>query len=166
MSILSEQELVNELGKGILFHPLKLGKNSELKSISDCRLCVTASEYAYSKNLEARLKVESEDIEDEPGKKRNFLSIPEKDTVLVWTDEAVWLNSNLIGTVHSRVGLVSQGIGHLGTTITPCWSGCLCIALHNVSNKPIKIYVKDAEQPIAYLIISKLSSKSQLRVKM
>ena len=154
MSVLSERDIVGELGRGILFYPLKPG------SIKACSLCLTASEYAYALGQKQRLTVQSEPKPNKPGEEQKFFCIPPRDTVLVWTDESIWLSSYLYCPIYSRVGLVSQGVGHIGTRVNPSWSGVLCIALHNVSNEAIRINVRDVNEPIAYLMVYRLSSKS------
>lgn len=154
MSVLSDRDIIRELGRGILFHPLKLG------SINACDLCLTASEYAYAIEQKQRLTIETEPKKDKPGEKQQFFYIPPRDTALVWTDESIWLNNYMCGLINSRVGLVSQGLGHLGTRVNPSWSGVLCIALHNISNEPLRINVRDTNEPIAYLMVQRLSSQS------
>ncbi|MBW4683741.1 MAG: hypothetical protein KME40_01315 [Komarekiella atlantica HA4396-MV6] len=154
MSVLSDRDIIRELGKSILFHPLKPG------SINACDLCLTASEYAYAIGQQKRLAIETEPKKDKPGEEQQFFYIPPRDTALVWTDESIWLNNYMCGLINSRVGLVSQGLGHLGTRVNPSWSGVLCIALHNVSNEPLRINVRDINEPIAYLMVQKLSSQS------
>lgn len=154
MSVLSYQDIIRELGRGILFHPLKRG------SIKACDLCLTASEYAYAIGQEKRLTIETESNQDQPGKEKKFFYIPPRDTALVWTDESVWLSNRFPGPLYSVVEPVSEGLGHIGTRVNPCWTGVLCIALHNVSDKAIRINVRDVKRPIAYLAIEKLSSKS------
>jgi deoxycytidine triphosphate deaminase len=156
MSVLSERDIIGELGRGILFHPLKPG------SIKACSLCLTASEYAYAIRQKQRLTIQVERRSNQQGQveEQKFFCIPPRDTALVWTDESVWLNSYLCGPLYSRVGLVSEGMGHIGTRVNPCWSGVLCIALHNVSDEEIRINVRDVNEPIAYLMIQRLSSKS------
>lgn len=147
MSVLSEKEIINELGKGILFHPLKRG------SIRSCNLCLTASEYNYALGKKEPLK-----IHEDLGKK--YFYLPPRDTVLVWTDESIWLSNSFCASIHSTVNIVSKGIGHLGTRINPNWSGVLCITFHNLSDQEVIINIQDEENPIAYLIIHKLTSKS------
>jgi deoxycytidine triphosphate deaminase len=154
MSVLSYQDIIRELGRGILFHPLKAD------SVKACDLCLTASEYAYAIGQQKRLTIETESNQDQPGKEKKFFYIPPRDTALVWTDESIWLNNYMCGLINSRVGLVSQGLGHLGTRVNPSWSGVLCIALHNVSNEPLRINVRDINEPIAYLMVQRLSSQS------
>ncbi|MEH2255749.1 hypothetical protein [Nostoc sp.] len=154
MSVLSDRDIIRELGRGVLFHPLKPG------SIKACDLCLTASEYAYAIGQQQRLIIETESNQDQPGKEKKFFYIPPRDTALVWTDESVWLSNRFRGPLSSVVEPVSEGLGHIGTRVNPCWSAVLCIALHNVSDKAIRINVRDVKRPIAYLAIEKLSSKS------
>ncbi|QKQ76561.1 hypothetical protein [Nostoc sp. TCL240-02] len=154
MSVLSYQDIIRELGRGILFHPLKPD------SVKACDLCLTASEYAYAIGQQKRLTIETESNQDQPGKEKKFFYIPPRDTALVWTDESVWLSNRFRGPLYSVVEPVSEGLGHIGTRVNPCWTGVLCIALHNVSDKAIRINVRDVKRPIAYLAIEKLSSKS------
>ena len=151
MSVLSYQDIIKELGKGIYFHPLKPG------SVKDCDLCLTAGECAYALKAENRLTIDTE--QNQQGEERKYFDIPENDTTLVWTSEAVWLSNKFRGPLYSVVKQVSKGLGHIGTRVNPEWASVLCIALHNVSNKPIRIYVGDVDNPIAHLAIEKLSSK-------
>jgi deoxycytidine triphosphate deaminase len=161
MSHLSNRDIIRELGRGIFFHPLKPGIDShQLGSIRACDLCLTASEYAYAIGKKERLIIQTEPKQDKPSEEQKFFYIPPKDTALVWTDESVYLSAYFRGSLYSVVGLVSKGVGHIGTRVNPCWSGVLCIALHNTSDEQIKINVRDVNQPIAYLAIEKLSSKS------
>lgn len=157
MSVLNQKEIIKELEqgvnskdnqKGILIHPLEKG------SIRSCNLCLTASKYAYSIGEEKQLTT-YKDV-----KEKEYLHIPPKDTVLIWTNESIFLSKFFCASLHSPTSLVSQGIGHLGTRINPNWYGILCIPIHNLSKKPIKIYIQDIKNPIAYLMIHKLVGKS------
>jgi deoxycytidine triphosphate deaminase len=154
MSVLSDSDIIRELGKGIFFYPLKQG------SIKACDICLTASEYAYAIGIQQRLVVKSEPSKEAAKVEQKFFEVPSHETALVWTDESVYLSNRFRGPLYSIVGLVSKGIGHIGTRVNPCWSGALCIALHNVSDKPLRINIRDVNQPVAYLAVEKLSSKS------
>lgn len=149
MSILSKKSLIKELGKGIFYHPLKIN------SIRSCNFCLTASEYAYSTKNKQRLEIKNEN------ENKKYLEIPPNDTVLIWTDESIWLSQNFCASLHSTTTLVSKGIGHIGTRINPNWCGVLSIAFHNLSDNPVNINIKDAQNPIAYLMIHKLTSQSE-----
>ncbi|MGB7442814.1 MAG: hypothetical protein WA919_17250 [Coleofasciculaceae cyanobacterium] len=154
MSVLSERDIIGELGRGILFHPLKQG------SIKVCSLCLTASEYAYAIGQKQRLTIQTEQNRNKPDEEQKFFCIPPRDTALVWSDESIGLSRYLCAPLYSRVALVSQGIGHIGTRVNPSWSGVLCIALHNFSDEELRINVRDVNEPIAYLMVHRLSSKS------
>jgi deoxycytidine triphosphate deaminase len=154
MTVLSERDLKKFLGKDLIVYPFR-GKESFRAN----KLCLTASQFVYSISQNQLLQIERHlDGYD-------FVQLPAEDTVLVWTNEALVLSKNLFGSVHSRVALVSQGIGHLGTTINPSWQGILCIALHNHSKKPVIIKVSKSEyesgETIAYIVFYKLSSASR-----
>ncbi|MEB3178584.1 MAG: hypothetical protein VKL59_06110 [Nostocaceae cyanobacterium] len=156
MSVLSDRDIIRELGKGVLFHPLKAG------SINACDLRLTASEYAYTIGLKQRLTIQTEPKKGNSGEEQKFFEIPPRDTTLVWTDESVYLSDYFRGPISSTVGLVSKGTGHIGTRVNPCWSGVLCVAIHNLSDNSLKINVRDVNQPIAYLALDKLSSKTSI----
>jgi deoxycytidine triphosphate deaminase len=154
MSVLSDRDIVRNLGRGILIYPFKP------ESVKACRVCLTASEYAYAIGKKQRLIIQTEQKVGSSGQEQKFFYIPAKDTALIWSDESIHFNRYFCGSIHSRVGLASQGTGHLGTTVNPGWSGVLCIAIHNLSDNPIRINVKDVDVPIAYLVVYKLSSES------
>ncbi len=154
MSVLSDRDIIRELGRGILFYPLKPG------SIKACDLCLTASEYAYAIGQKQRLLIQTEPKTGKLGEEQKFFYVPPRDTALVWTDESVYLSNRFRGPLYSISSEVSRGIGHIGTRVNPCWTAVLCISLHNVSEEPQRINVRDVNQPIAYLAIEKLSSSS------
>lgn len=164
MSILSDRDIIRELGRGIFFHPLKPSpKSKHLKgSIRASDLCFTASENAYSMGLQQTLPIQTESNPDQPNEEQKFFYIPPRDTTLVWTDESVWLSNQFRGPLYSVVEQASEGLGHIGTRVNPCWAAVLCIPLHNVSDKPLRIDVRNVNKPIAYLAIEKLSSRSSI----
>lgn len=152
MSVLSEWDIINELGRGIFIYPFK-GKEH---SIRGCCLCLTASEYAYTFNTDKQTQQKQtlllKDRDD-----NKLIKIPSRKTAIIWTNESVFIDNYLCGSIHSQVKLVSQGIGHLGTRVNPNYGGVMAIALHNLSDNDIQIKVGDT---IAYLRIHRLSSKS------
>ena len=87
MSVLSDRDIIRELGKGRVFHPLKPA------SIKASDLCLTASEYAYAIGLKKCLPIDKEAKQDNPNQEQKFSYIPPKDTTLVWTDESLWLSN-------------------------------------------------------------------------
>jgi len=155
MSVLSEQDIIKTLGKGIkktdegiLIYPFK---KDQLVGSS---LCLTASKYAYSLHKK-RLLGENE---EEPFRvDQNHFFLPNGDTVLVYTNESIFISKHFCGSIHSKVGLASKGVGHIGTKVNPNWSGIFSIPLHNLSGSDLRI---DTNEVIAYLRFYKLSSES------
>jgi deoxycytidine triphosphate deaminase len=148
MSVLSERDIIEELGRDILIYPFKQ------ENLIGCCLWLTASEYAYSVKLKELLVPQID-----PQSNKQFFNIPKGDTVLVWTNESVSLGNSFCGSVHSKVGLVAKGLGHIGTKVNPNWSGILALALHNLSDLDTGIQI-DVGETIAYLRLYRLESKS------
>lgn len=154
MSVLSEWDIINELGRGIFIYPLK----DKDHSIRGCCLCLTASEYAYTFSINQRTQhKEPLHLIEKDSDGNKLIKIPARKTAIVWTNESVFLCNYLCGSLHSKVNLVSQGIGHIGTRVNPNYGGTLAIALHNLSDNDIPIKVGET---IAYLRVHRLSSKS------
>jgi deoxycytidine triphosphate deaminase len=161
MSVLSEWDIINELGKGIFIYPFK-GKDD---SIRGCCLCLTASEYAYTFtiNQQTRKKEAVLCYEQDLDGSNKLIRIPAQKTAILWTNESVFLGDYLCGSLHSKVKLVSQGLGHIGTRVNPNYGGLLAIALHNLSDEDILIKVGET---IVYLRIHRLNSKSSFFPKL
>ena len=64
-----------------------------------------------------------------------------KETVLVLTMESIWVSKYIGGTFHSKVGLVTYGLGHVSTTLDPGWQGQLLVPLNNPTGDKIRIVV-------------------------
>lgn len=75
-----------------------------------------------------------------------FIYVKPKDTVLIISREYIFVPPNISGYVVSRVTKVSEGFGHISTSIDPGWKGALLIALSNPMNKTIKVYVGGSEE--------------------
>lgn len=69
----------------------------------------------------------------------NKVIIPRKSTVLIVTNEAIYVSDRIAASYHSKVKLVSEGIGHIGTTLDPGYLGVSIIALHNHTEKNIEL---------------------------
>lgn len=72
---------------------------------------------------------------------RFYIKVKAKDTVMIISHEFISVPANIAGYVVSRVSKVSDGFGHVSTSIDPNWSGALLIGLSNPTNKAIKVYV-------------------------
>lgn len=124
MSVLSIRDLYKEIGKNIFIHPLKID-NIKANTIN-----LTASEFAWSVKTERSICNDGETI-----------IIDSNDTALIYTKEAIYVTKKIGGTYHSKVSLVSKGLGHIGTTLDPEYLGLSLIAVHNHSGKDIKLKV-------------------------
>lgn len=72
-----------------------------------------------------------------------FCYVEPNDTVLIMSHEAVWLSKALLGTFHSKVGIVSKGFGHISTTLDPDWEGPLLFSLNNPTNQRLRMEIGD-----------------------
>lgn len=68
-----------------------------------------------------------------------YVDVPANDTVLITTVESIFVGPQIMGTFHSRVSIVSQGFGHISTTLDPTWCGPLLIAVNNPIEQEKKI---------------------------
>ncbi len=64
-----------------------------------------------------------------------------KETVLVLTMESIWVSKYIGGTFHSKVSLVTYGLGPVSTTLDPGWQGQLLVPLNNPTGDKIRIVV-------------------------
>jgi deoxycytidine triphosphate deaminase len=142
MTCLSNIDIINELGKNIYIYPLNLD------NIKGSTINLTASKFAWSLKNNKR-KALSED-----GKQ---IVISSGDTVLVETEEVIFVSNKICGDYHSKVRLVSKGIGHIGTTLDPLYIGPSLIALHNHTDSEIRIEVGDS---IVSLMVYYMQSES------
>jgi deoxycytidine triphosphate deaminase len=149
MSVLSEREVIRALGRNIIVLPF-ISRENNLRA---CDIKLTASEFAY---------IFEKSSPNFPNPTRcianngTFL-IPAHKTAIIWTEEFIYLSNSLCGSLHSKVSLVSKGLGHIGTRVNPNWGGILAIALHNHSYSDVAIRVGET---IAYLRLHRLTSKS------
>lgn len=119
--MLSNFSIAKELNKNIFIYPLITD------NIRGATVNLTASEHAWS--LKTRDKIYDNDV----------IKIPAHDTALIETNENIHVTKKIAGTYHSKVQLVSRGLGHIGTTLDPTWFGHSLIALHNNTDDPIEI---------------------------
>lgn len=71
-----------------------------------------------------------------------YVIIDKNDTVLVRTRESVAVSSALSGAFYSKVKVVSEGFGHVSTTLDPNWEGQLLISLNNPTNRKLKFSIE------------------------
>ena len=95
---------------------------------------LTATEFIFSINQGLLVDIENEN-------NQKFCYINPNDTVLILTREAIYVSNKIAGTFHSKVKIVSQGFGHISTTLDPKWQGPLLISLNNPTQKKIKFTI-------------------------
>lgn len=152
--MLSKIDIEKELGKGINIVPFKE------ENIKENSLNLTASSLAWTMNkgevFVSNTGLVEKDVAHEKkytfskGDKcvismenKNVIIILPFSTTLVQTKEVLASSNYIGGTYHSKVGLVSKGLGHIGTMLGPNFSGHSLIAVHNITAFPIYIEVDE-----------------------
>ncbi|MBV4414687.1 dCTP deaminase domain-containing protein [Clostridium tyrobutyricum] len=164
--MLSIIDIQKELGKGINLIPFRE------KNIKENSINLSASCYAWTMSNGTVLRCGDRWILDanNDGKKhieekfnlfkgesavydkngRNEIILLPFSTTLIETEEVLGIGNNIGGTYHSKVGLVSQGLGHIGTMLGPNFSGHSLIAIHNVSSEVLTIEVGETFVSIVF----------------
>lgn len=135
--MLSNFSIAKELNKNIFIYPLNKG------NIRGATVNLTASEYAWS------LKTKQSIVNN------GVIKIPANDTALIVTKEILHVTSKIAGTYHSKVKLVSKGLGHIGTTLDPMWYGYSLVAVHNVSDKDVDLNCNDTFVSLTFHYLDK-----------
>lgn len=91
---------------------------------------LTPTRFFYSTKKKRLLPVHETEEE-------TYVIIDKNDTVLVRTRETIVVSPRLSGAFYSKVKVVSQGFGHVSTTLDPEWEGQLLISLNNPTNKKL-----------------------------
>lgn len=160
--MLSKIDIQNEIGKNIDIYPLSLS------NIKENSINLSASSYAWSlKGGElyiadssntpspfslSKTNTHTKQIKISPrcstvveiNTNEKYIILFPHSTTLIETVEVLSVGKNIGGTYHSKVGLVSQGIGHIGTMVGPNFSGESLIAIHNISDDLITIKCGDS----------------------
>ena len=142
--MLSNVNIARELNKNIWIYNLKTD------NIKGSSVNLTASSWAWRVS-DGRKAIEG-----------NEIVIPPHETVLVETEEVIHVSDKIAGTYHSKVGCVSLGLGHIGTTLDPNWCGNSLIALHNTRNKESKIKVGDTFVSLIFFYLNEKANSNGL----
>ena len=159
--MLSKFDILNELGKGICIFPLtedNIKENSINLSASEFAWATISSDIYLDENepdKDKKFSLKQDNNHNkkitikahnsavvENGKNKYILLLPFS-TTLIETKEVLSVNSYIGGTYHSKVGMVSKGLGHIGTMVGPNFSGDSLIAIHNTSQDLVVIKVED-----------------------
>ena len=153
--MLSRKDIENELGKGINIYPLHsnnikgnsinftIGKNAwslgrgQVIKDTNGKWIIAPKENGGRKKTDI-MPGKSSIISD--GKRKILILLPHT-TTIVETSEVIGVNNYIGGTLHSKVGMVSKGVGDIGTMLGPGFCGHLMISLHNVTDEVIELNV-------------------------
>lgn len=107
-------------------------------NVKGCGYNLTATEFIYSVKKKRLLAIHKSNRE------ATYVDIPRHDTALILTREYIKLSGRLAGAFYSRVQMVSQGLGHISTTLDPCWDGMLLFAVNNPSSRKIRLVISES----------------------
>ena len=99
--------------------------------------------------------------------KNGFITIPPHDTVIIFTNETVYVSEKICGTYHPKVTLVSKGLSHIATTLDPLFIGISCISVTNLTDedKQIKVNSQFVTIMFYYLKTSSINAKGSSNPK-
>lgn len=149
----SRQDINKELGKGISFYPFNpdnIKENSINFSVGEFAWSLKSGYVIKCGNDKYRKTGKNDDKSInikkgssaiiKNGDKETLILLPHS-TTIVETKEVIGLSNYIGGTIHSKVGIVAHGVGHISTMMGPCFCGHLMIAVHNVTDEVISINV-------------------------
>lgn len=168
--MLSRRDIEKELGKGINIYPLYKD------NIKENSINFTASTHAWTLGTATIywLGEEKFTIFDSPKTKKTltiragnkcvfytdktksvqYILLLPHSTTLVETEEVIAVENYIGGSLHSKVGIVAKGVGHIGTMLGPGYSGHLMISLHNITDDIIAIKVGTTFVSLAFDYLS------------
>lgn len=94
-----------------------------------------------------------------------YFKLKSKDTALVLSYEYFSLDSNVAGNFYSRVRRVSEGLGHISTTLDPNWKGMFLIAINNTTKHTLKVQIssvfegKEEKNGIATVVLKGINNE-------
>lgn len=165
VTILSRRDIEKELGKGLSIYPFiptNLKENSINVTISTYAWCQgdlkvywygrdrfsvdgtkgkILGTRGYKKGDKAIFNVYSKQHHGEIDK--SYLLLFPHQTTILETEEVIGIGNMIGGAVHSKVGVVAQGIGDTGTMLGPGYCGHLMISLHNITDDIVALPVGD-----------------------
>lgn len=106
----------------------------EEKKLTGIGYNISTTDFAFSTNQGILLTIHQET--KDRGVMR-YVVIPPNDTVLFFSREYIEVDNTLAGTFHSKVSCVSQGLGHISTTLDPTWKGQLLLSVNNPTTQEV-----------------------------
>lgn len=158
--MLSRRDIQKELGKGLSLYPLRdsnIKENSINVTISKFAWCQgDAVVYWYgdgkfsvsdkkgkvkgTRNFKKGQRAVFTEFRNHVEENSYLLLFPHQATI-VETEEVIGIGNQIGGAVHSKVGVVAQGVGDTGTMLGPGYCGHLMITLHNITDEVIALQV-------------------------
>ena len=146
MPMLSQLDIIKSLGKSIVIFPFN---EANLKENS---YNLTASKYAFAtkdSNVERYKMIhKGKSCVISKNGVNQIILLPHSTTLII-TEEILGVTS-VGGTYHSKVGLASIGLGHIGTMLGPNFCGHSLIAVHNISDEIKNINVGDTFSSVVF----------------
>lgn len=127
----------------------------ESKNLTGIGYNLSTTDFAFSINQGILLTIHRKITDD--GVER-YVTIPANDTVLFFSKEYIEIDHTLAGTFHSKVSRVSEGLGHVSTTLDATWKGQLLISVNNPTSKGIKFDLDKSGGNIMTMLLHKLDS--------
>ena len=155
--MLSRKDIEKELGKDLGFYPLRpsnIKENSINMTISQYAWCQSDATIYWYGDLQFSVHNDLGKIEEtlhykkgskciftDYHKNTQYLLLFPNQTTILETEEVIAIGNSIGGAVHSKVGVVAQGIGDTGTMLGPGYCGHLMISLHNITNDVVTLNV-------------------------
>lgn len=171
--MLSKRDIERELGKGISIYPLHtknikensinftIGQNAwALGSGSVIEDTQKTFVLAQSGKVGAKHHIKKGEKATLWKGKKLFLVLLPHATTIVETSEVIAVGNRIGGTLQSKVGMVAQGIGAIGTMLGPNFCGHLMISLHNISDEVVVLPVGDTFISIVFHYLDTPSRES------
>lgn len=162
----SRFDIEKELGKGINIYPF------HIKNIKENSINLTLSHNAWAMGNgtivlnKDKTGIKTNRQEGEPTdsvinfsrgdksliklKGKDYIVFLPHQTTNIETSEVIAVSNYIGGTLHSKVGLVCKGLGHIGTMLGPNYCGHLLIAIHNITDTPIILPVGETFVSLAF----------------
>jgi len=172
--MLSDKEIWEELGKGIVIYPFKPNNTNEVKfkdkwrsNIDGASIYVTASNigWHFAKN---DLKKDEDkagktlflrDKSDKSGKKQ--LIIPPNEWVILCTEEIIYLKKGISGVCHAKVSMALKGLSHISAPLKPgCGTRLLLVFFNHTSEE----FIIDVGSQIAVVTFYRLNGEPSVEV--
>lgn len=127
----------------------------EEKNLTGIGYNISTTDFAFSTNQGILLTIHQKT--NDQGVMR-YVVIPPNDTVLFFSREYIEVDNTLAGTFHSKVSCVSQGLGHISTTLDPTWKGQLLLSVNNPTTHEVIFDLKKNGGNIMTLLLYQMDA--------